>query len=163
MLGYASTVRAARARASTRRAVTLAFDMAVLLLRAAAGGGRRRRGVHVDADDDFVLHADAQIRRLGDAELRHADRKARVEPVAVALGLDVGRAGHLPGLAVQHQHRAKRRLAGQLLDTDVAKVRLREPGPAFDLEVLLAEVVVAQPDAGFERLQIDREVAVERL
>src|SRR6185503_11430876 len=163
MLGYASTVRAAMARTSTRTAMRAFFDMAVLLLRTAAGRDRRRLGVEIDAHDHFVLHADAQIRRLGDTELRYANRKARVQPVAVPLRLDVGRAGHVPGLAVQQQRRAKRRLAGQLLDTDVAEARLRERGAAFDLEVFPAEVIVAQPDAGLERLQIDQEVAVERL
>src|SRR5258705_11789843 len=102
--------------------------MAVLLLRAAAGGDRRRRGIEVDADDDFVLHADAEIRRLGDAEFRQADRKARVEPVAVALGLDVSGAGHLLASAVQNRHRPKGSPAGRLRDSDVWKGAPAGPG-----------------------------------
>src|SRR2546426_5619440 len=135
MLGYASTVRAARSRDRTRRPLALDLDMAVLLLRAAGRRDRRRRGVEVDAHDHFVLHADTEIRRLRDAELRHADREAGVEPIAIALRLDVGGAGDLLGLAVQCQHRVKRGLARQLVDADVLQARPRVRGTGLPLAV----------------------------
>src|SRR6185295_10507503 len=80
---------------------------------------------------------------------------------AVAAPVDDRRPRHLPLLPVQQQRRLERPLAIGFLDLDVLERRDVVALSLLDLEIGLAQVPVAQADAGFERVELDQERAAD--